>query len=331
MKLTLCLFIIMVPLKGLWASHIFHLDKQQGVCKWKLYDVKKQKDKTYYRTQACPNQIVWLKDKSFYYSIGSKIYWSSQWSKKPQYVVNLKTARKGYDPTSEVIWGVKGKYNSIHAMVIDPNLKHMRINKEESYEFRKKPVDGSTFSGVATEPRAAGVIRTWQKSGAWKTQLVKVVGRYNERHYDEDLYNMSVLSSRQIVHYNECAGDNCEKLPSESFWSLNKYQKKLKVIDNGIESMGYLSLDEDKGLLFKKSLQDHLQTIKPFILCEDNCDKMTELELPKSFSDSYAMVKKGNHFLISNENRGSIAGLYSFDSPKPIKEFRGPMVFWHPF
>ncbi len=332
MKLLLCLFIVFLPFKSVWASHIFHLEKKSNRCEWKLYDVKKGIDKSYFKTTKCPNQIVWLKDKSFYYSINDNIYWANRWSKKPKAITSIKSARKGFNPRSEIIWGVKGRYNSIHVMVIDPGIRHVRVNKQDSYEFRNRPVDPDSFKGVATEQKAAGVIRRWLKgTKKWKTEKVKLVGRFNNSHFDEDLYNMSVLSSRQIVSYNECSGNNCEKLPTSGFWDLSRFEKKLQMVDNGIESMGYLALDADKGLLFKKSLDDELHPVKPFLLCEDNCERTTELELPKSFSDNYAMVKKGQHFLISNENRGSIASLYNFNSAKPIKEFKGPMVFWHPF
>lgn len=332
MKLIVYAFILMVPTKALWASHIFHLDKKADVCQWKIYDVKKDKDKIYFKTEICPDQIVWLKDKSFYYSIKSDVFWANRWVKTPVPIVNLDSARKGHHPGSEVIWGVKGKYNSLYTMVIDPKIKHVRINGDDSYEYKGKSIDPTTFNGDPTEQKAAGVIKKWLKAKkTWKDTKVKLVGRFNNKNFDEDLYNNSVLSSRQIVHYNECAENNCEKLPSESFWNLNRYQSQLKLVDSGIESMGYLALTEDKGILFKKALDDTLHPVKPFILCEDNCDNMTEIEMPKSFSDSFAMVKKGKHFLVTNENRGSVASLYNFHSPKPIKKFRGPMVFWHPF
>jgi hypothetical protein len=332
MKLFICIAILLIPFKSLFASHIFHLDKRKGVCEWKLYNVKKDKDRTYFKTEKCPNQIVWLKDKSFYYSIGSKVYWANQWVKTPTPVTSIKTARKGHDPSSEVIWGVKGKYNSLYTMVIDPKIKHTRVNRMDSYEYRDQALDADSFTGDPTEQKAAGVIKRWSKTKKkWQTKGIKVVGRYNNRHFDEDLYNNSVLSSRQIVHYNECARENCEELPKTGFWGLSRFESKLNMIDNGIESMGYLELTENRGILFKKNLDETLHPVKPFILCEDNCDKMTEVELPKSFSDNFAMVKKGEHFLVTNENRGSVAGLYNFDSPKPIKKFKGPMIFWHPF
>lgn len=332
MKTLLVVAILLLPFKSLWASHIFHLEPNKKNCRWKLYNVKTSKDRTYFTTEKCPNQIVWLKDKSFYFSIGSEVYWANHRMKKPKAITNIKTASKGHTAGSEVIWGVKGKYNSLYTMVIDPKIKHTRVNGEDSYEYKDRPIDPNSFTGVATEKKAAGVIRRWHKGRKkWVTEKIKLVGRFNNTHYDEALYNNSVLSSRQIVHYNECSGSNCETLPSESFWDLKQFQKQLHMVDSGIESMGYLALDKDKGVLFKKALDDTLHPVKPFILCEDNCEKMTEMELPQSFSDSYAMVKKGNHFLVTNENRGSIASLYNFHSAKPIHKFKGPMVFWHPF
>ncbi len=332
MKFLICVFILIIPFKSLWASHIFHLEKKDGVCKWKIYDVKKERDKSYFQTPKCPNQIVWLKDKSFYYSIGYDVYWANRFSKTPQRITNIKSARNGYDPSSEVIWGVKGKYNALHAMVIDPRIKHMRVDKVDTYEFRNKSINPLTFKGVANEKKAAGVIRRWLKGDKkWTTESVKLVGRYNNSHFDEDLYNVSVLSSRQIVNYNECAENNCEKLPSKGFWDLSRFEKKLNFNDNGIETIGYMPLENDKGILFKKALDEELHPVKPFLLCEDNCEKMTEVELPESFSDNYAMVKKGKHYLITNDSRGSVASLYNFQSAKPVKEFKGPMVFWHPF
>lgn len=332
MKQLVFLVAILFPLKSIYASHIFHLEDKKGQCQWKLYNVKTTKDKVYYKTPQCPKQIVWLKDKSFYYSIKSQIYWANQWTKKPIKIVNFKSARKGHSQGSEVIWGVKGKYNSIYALVIDPQLKQMKVNGKESYEYKSRKISGDTFRGVATEQKATGIVKRWLKGKRqWKSVKYKIVGRHNHNGFDEDLYNNSVLSSKQIIGYNECSENNCENFPSDSSWDVKGWRKKLKLVDNGIESMGYLALDENKGLLFKKSLDDTLHPVKPFLLCEDDCSQTSEIELPKSFSDNFAMVKKGKHLLLFNENRGSIGNLYSFNSPKPIKTFRGPMVFWHPF
>ena len=332
MKLLVFILIFIFPLQSLWAYEIFHLEQKKRMCEWKIYDVKKDKDRQYFKTSKCPNQIVWLKDKSFYYSMGNSVYWADRASKKAFWVTNINDARKGHEPGSEVIWGVKGKYNSLHVMVIDPHIKHTRVNRVDSYEYRSKPIDAESYVGEGDEEKAAGIIKVWLKGERkWKTETIKLVGRYNNAHFDEALYNNSVLSSRQIVNYNECSGTNCEKLPSDGFWDVRRFEKELKVVDNGIESMGYLELNNDKGILFKKAFDETLHPVKPFLLCEDNCEKMTQMELPKSFSNSYAMVKKGKHFLITNDNRGSIASLYKFDSPKPVKQFKGPMVFWHPF
>ena len=103
MKLFLCLLIVCIPFKSLLANHIFHLEKKNGQCEWKLYNVKKDKDKTYFSTEKCPNQIVWLKDKSFYYSIGSDVFWANRWVKDPVAITNIKTARQGHFAGSEVI------------------------------------------------------------------------------------------------------------------------------------------------------------------------------------------------------------------------------------
>jgi hypothetical protein len=332
MKLLLCTIIVLFPFHSVFASQIFHLEQKNGVCKWMIYNIKKEKDKKYFETDLCPDQIVWLKDKSFYYSIKSNIFWANQWIKTPTPITNIQTARQGHHPSSEVIWGVKGKYNSLYTMVIDPKIKHKRANRVDTYTYQGKKIDPDSFSGDWAEEKAAGIIKVWLKGKKeWKQQRIKLVGRYNNSHYDEDLYNNSVLSSRQIVQYNECGDANCEKLPTKSFWSLERFEKKLKFVDNGMESIGYLPLKDGKGLLFKKNFDETLRPVKPFVLCEDNCSEMTELELPKSFSDNFAMAKKGQHFLITNENRGSVASLYNFHSPKPVKSFRGPMVFWHPF
>jgi len=332
MKLFLLTLIFILPSESLLASHIFHMEQKKGACLWMLYNVETAKDKKYFQTPSCPNQIVWLKDKSFYYSINSQIYWSHKWTKNPIKVVNYMSARKGHSASSEVIWGVKGKYNSIHTLVIDPDIKHIKANGKDIFEYKHKAVDLNTFKGDESEHKAAGIIKRWQKgTKKWKKEDIKLVGRYNNTNYDEDLYNNSVLSSRQIISYNECADNDCEKLPRKSFWDFSSWEDQVKMIDDGLESMAYLPLDDEKGILFKKSLAGTLHPVQPFILCENNCKKMTEVELPKSFSDKYAMVKKGHHYLVTNEDRGSIGNLYTFNSAKPIKKFRGPMVFWHPF
>lgn len=332
MKIIICLLIVLTPFESVFASYIFHLDKKKSQCIWKLYDVNANQDRTYYKTQKCPNQIVWLKDKSFYYSIGTMIYWSKVSLQSPVSVVDYMKSKRGFSPDSEVIWGVKGKYNSVHAMVIDPKIKHMRVNRLDSYEYRGRAVASTSYTRETAEQKAAGVIRRWSKAKRkWITDKVKLVDRFNEDNLDEDLYNMSVLSSRQIIHYNECSEENCESLPSESSRAISQWEDKLKLIDDGIQSIGYLKLEGNKGILFKKIQEETLHPVRPFLLCEDNCEKMTELELPKSFSDSYSMVKKGQHFLVTNEDRGSIGNLYGFSSAKPIKTFKGPMVFWHPF
>lgn len=331
MKLLICLFIVLLPMKHIFASHIFHLEQKEGKCQWSLYDVKKEKDKKYYQTDVCPNQIVWLKDKSFYYSVKSTIYWANQWTKKPVKIVDYKSARKGHTAGSEVIWGVKGKYNSIYTMVIDHKIKHMAVNGQHSYEYNGKAINADSFEGDATEQKAAGIIKRWYKnSKKWKTISYKLTGRHSTGH-DEDLFNMSVLSSKQIIHYNECKDSNCEKLPSESSRKIASWEKQLKLIDDGIESLGYMKLAEGKGILFKKSFDETQHPSRPFMLCTEGCDEMQEVELPKSFSNNFALVKKGNHFLVLNENKGSIGSLYSFNSTTPIKTFKGPMVFWHPF
>lgn len=334
MKNILILLLLSSPVQPAIASHIFHLEKEKETCQWKLYDVTKKRDKKYFQTKTCPTQIVWLKDKSFYYSLGSEIFWANRWVRKPTPIVNLRSAKASHSRKSEVIWGVKGKYNSLYAMVTDPNVKRIPVNGKgmDRFSYQGHTLHESLFEGDPNEKKAAGVIKVWLKTKkTWKTESIKLVGRYSGHGFDKDLFNNSVLSSRQIVHYNECADYNCEEVPKTSFWDPNRFEKKLNIIDNGFESMGYLSLNKDKGVLFKKVLNDTLHSVKPFVLCNDNCEKMTEIELPKSFSDSYAMVKKGEHFLVTNENKGSIAGLYDFNSPKPIKKFRGPMVFWHPF
>ena len=332
MKFFICALLIIIPTKFVWASHIFHLEKKDGVCYWKLYNVEKEKDKNYYITEECPNQIVWLKDKSFYFSIKSTVYWANRWIKVPKKITNFKSARSGFAPNSEVIWGVKDKYNSIYAMVIDPNIKYMRVNKQDSYEYQGKALDPDTYQGSGDEQRAAGILRRWSPSKkAWKTKDIKVVGRFNNTGFDSNLYNNSVLSTRQIIHYNECGGNNCEQLPEHSFWDISKWEEKLKFVDDGISTMGYLELGGGKGLLFKKSQGETLHTVRPFILCENDCEQMSEVELPRSFSDNFSLVKKGNHYLVTNEDRGSIGNLYTFNSTKPVKTFRGPMVFWHPF
>jgi hypothetical protein len=330
--LIFVLIFLLWPAKDLFASSIFHLEKKQGQCRWLLYNVEKDKDKNYYRTDKCPNQIVWLKDKSFYFSVGSDIFWANRWVKKPIKIVNFKTAKTGVTNNDEVIWGVKGKYNSIYALVIDPKLKHMAVNGQDSFEYKDRSVASTSFNGIPTEKKAAGIVRRWSKSKKkWFTEKVKLVGRFNETGFDEDLYNNSVLSSTQIIHYNECAGSNCETLPHNSGWKLDEWKKKLKFIDDGVQSVGYIKLDKESGILFKKSLGETLHPIKPFLLCKNDCNKMSEVELPKSFSDNYAIVKKGKHILVTNEDRGSVGNLYTFNSPKPVKSFRGPMVFWHPF
>lgn len=331
-QLAFVLILSLFPMKHLWASSIFHLEKKKGQCHWLLYNVDKAQDKSYYKTENCPNQIVWLKDKSFYFSIGSDIFWANRWVKKPIKIVNYKTARLGVTSNREIIWGVKGRHNSIYALVIDPNLKQMAVNGKFSYEYKARGVASTSFSGSPAEDKAAGVIRRWLKSKKkWVTEKVKLVGRFNDIQYDQDLYNNSVLSSHQIIHYNECGDANCEALPASSGWNMEEWKRKLNVTDNGIDSLGYLELTQTSGILFKKALGETLHPVKPFILCKENCEEMSEMELPKSFADNYSMVKKGNLILVTNEDRGSVGNLYSFNSPKPVKSFRGPMVFWHPF
>lgn len=332
MKLFISLLLVMIPINFAWSSHIFHMEVEDGACNWKLYNVEKDKDRIYYRTEVCPDQIVWLKDKSFFFSVKNEVFWANQWVKVPKLITNINTARKDYPRSSEVIWGVKGKHNSIHAMVIDPKIKYMRVNKRDTYEYQGEALDPDSYTGSNDEARAAGIIRRWSPSKKdWITESIKVVGRYNNTGFDQNLYNNSVLSTRQIIHYNECGGANCEELPKHSFWDLSQWEKKLNFVDDGIQSMGYLPLDNGKGLLFKKAQGESLHTVKPFILCENDCETMNELELPRSFSDNYSVVKKGRHYLVTNEDRGSIGNLYGFHSTKPIKTFRGPMVFWHPF
>jgi hypothetical protein len=314
------------------AANIFHLKSGKNECLWKVYDVNTGKDKNYFTTPQCPNQIVWLKDKSFYYSIKSKIFWANQWSIKPVEVVDFMTAKKEFHKDSEVIWGVKGRFNSIYTLVIDPRLKHKVVNGKDTYQFKKHKIDPKTFRGIATEQKASGIIRAWNKGKkTWQTVGYKLVSRFNPSGFDEDLYNNSVLSSKQIINYNECGENNCEDLPTENRNDLNQMEKQLKLVDNGMESIGYLSLNSESGILFKKYLGEAQHPVKPYFLCENNCSKTQELELPKSFSDNFAMVKKGKHFLLFNENKASVGNLYSFNSPIPLKSFTGPMVFWHPF